>query len=98
MSGIGYDRAAELGEWVKEHHELRHVVTNLAVLDFGGPDHRMRLVSVHPGVTVDDVVAATGFELAIDGDVPETRPPTAEEIEVIARLDPKGMRGQEVPG
>ena len=33
-------------------------------------------VSVHPGVTVDDVVAATGFELAIDGDVPETRPPT----------------------
>ena len=34
MSGIGYDRAAELGEWVKEHHELRRVVTNLAVLDF----------------------------------------------------------------
>ena len=33
----------------------------------------MRLASVHPGVTVDDVVAATGFELAIDGDVPETR-------------------------
>ena len=98
VSGVGYDRAAELGEWVREHHELRHVVTNLAVLDFGGPDHRMRLVSVHPGVTVDEVVAATGFELVIDGDVAETRAPTAEELAVIACLDPTGMRNQEVPG
>jgi hypothetical protein len=98
VSGIGYDRAAELGDWVKEHHELRRVVTNLAVLDFGGPDHHMRLLSVHPGVTVDDVVAATGFELALADTVEETRPPTPEETEVIARLDPKGMRNQEVPG
>jgi acyl CoA:acetate/3-ketoacid CoA transferase beta subunit len=98
VSGIGYDRAAELGEWVREHHQLRRVVTNLAVLDFGGPDHRMRLVGVHPGVTVDEVVAATGFELVIDGDVPETRAPTAEERDVMARLDPRGMRNQEVPG
>jgi acyl CoA:acetate/3-ketoacid CoA transferase beta subunit len=98
VSGIGYDRAAELGDWVKEHHELRRVVTNLAVLDFGGPDHRMRLLSVHPGVTVDDVVTATGFELALADDVDETRPPSPEESEVIARLDPKGMRNQEVSG
>ena len=80
VSGVGYDRAAELGDWVKEHHELRRVVTNLAVLDFGGPDHRMRLVSVHPGVTVDDVVAATGFELVLADDVRGARgPPTPEE-------------------
>ena len=98
VSGIGYDRAAELGEWVREHHELRRVVTNLAVLDFGGLDHRMRLASVHPGVTVAEVVAATGFELVIEGDVPDTRTPTAEELEVMARLDPRGMRNQEVPG
>ena len=50
------------------------VVTNLCVFDFETPDHRMRLRSVHPGVTVDDVVAATGFELAIAGDVPEHAP------------------------
>jgi acyl CoA:acetate/3-ketoacid CoA transferase beta subunit len=98
VSGIGYDRAAELGDWVKQHHELRRVVTNLAVLDFGGPDHRMRLLTVHPGGTVDDVVAATGFELALADTVEETRPPTPEETEVIHRLDPRGMRGQEVPG
>jgi hypothetical protein len=57
----------------------------------------MRLRSVHPGVTVDDVVAATGFALAVDIDVPETRAPTAEELEVMARLDPRGLRAQEVP-
>ena len=97
VSGIGYDRAAELGDWVREHHELRCVVTNLAVLDFDAPDHRMRLRSVHPGVTVDDVVAATGFTLAVDTDVPETRAPTDAEMEIIERLDPKGMRKTEVP-
>ena len=97
VSGIGYDRAAEVSDWVREHHELRRVVTNLGVLDFGGPHHRMRLVSVHPGVTVDDVVLATGFELEIDADVPESRPPTPEESEVIERLDPHGARNKEVP-
>jgi acyl CoA:acetate/3-ketoacid CoA transferase beta subunit len=73
-------------------------VTNLGVLDFGGPGHRMRLVGVHPGVTVDDVIAATGFELAVADDVEDTRPPSPAESEVIARLDPNGMRYQEVPG
>jgi acyl CoA:acetate/3-ketoacid CoA transferase beta subunit len=97
VSGIGYDRAAQLGDWVRDHHELRHVVTNLGVLDFGGPDHALRLRSVHPGVTVDDIVGATGFELVVDGDVPETRAPTDAEMEVIERLDPKGMRKAEVP-
>jgi hypothetical protein len=43
-------------------------------------------------------VAATGFPLAVDTDVPETRAPTAEELEVMERLDPRGLRAQEVPG
>jgi acyl CoA:acetate/3-ketoacid CoA transferase beta subunit len=74
-------------------------VTNLAVLDFGGPDHRMRLRSVHPGVTVDEVVAGTGFELAVDGAVPQTRPPTAAELRLIREvIDPAGLRDDEVPG
>jgi acyl CoA:acetate/3-ketoacid CoA transferase beta subunit len=75
------------------------VVTNLAVLDFGGPDHGMRLVSLHPGVTVDDVVASTGFELAIDGDIPETRQPTAAELALIREvIDPSGLCERELPG
>lgn len=96
VSGLGYDRAAQCSDWVREHHRLPRVVTNMAVLDFETPDHSMRLVSVHPGVTVDDVVAATGFELVI-GDVPESRPPSPDEAAALDRLDPKGLRHREVP-
>ena len=97
VSGVGYDRAAELGDWVKAHHEIRRVVTNLGVLDFDSPDHRMHLVSTHPGVSVDDVVANTGFELVV-GDVSTTRLPTAEELRILREvLDPKGFRERELP-
>ena len=98
VSGVGYDRAASLGRAASRFHELGHVVTNLCVLDFETPDHRMRLRSVHPGVTVDDVVAATGFELVIDGDVPESRLPTDDELHWIRDvIDPTGLGEQEVP-
>ena len=97
VCGIGGDRAAALGEggrWV----EIRRVVTNLAVFDFATPDRSMRLASVHPGVTVDDVVAATGFDLAIADDTPESRLPTDEELRLIREvIDPEGAREREVP-
>jgi acyl CoA:acetate/3-ketoacid CoA transferase beta subunit len=96
VSGLGYDRVAKLSAAVQSWFELRRVITNLAVLDFNGPEHTMNLVSLHPGASVDDVVANTGFELHIDGDIPTTREPTAEELEVINRLDPKGFRHREV--
>jgi acyl CoA:acetate/3-ketoacid CoA transferase beta subunit len=98
VSGVGYDRAAQLGERERRFHQLGRVVTNLCVLDFESADHRMRLRSVHPGVTVDDVVAATGFELVIGSDVPESRLPTDDELRWIRDvIDPKGMGEQEVP-
>ena len=97
VSGVGYDRGAAASDWVRDHQELRRVVTNMAVLDFGGPDHHMRLISVHPGVSVDEVVAATGFELVIEGDVPDTRAPTPTELALIEYLDPNGLRFAEVP-
>jgi acyl CoA:acetate/3-ketoacid CoA transferase beta subunit len=97
VTGVGYDRAEAAGNAASRYHSLRHVVTNLCVLDFETSDYRMRLRSVHPGVTVDDVVAATGFELIVPVDVPESRLPTDEELAIIAELDPKGSRLKEVP-
>ncbi|MCB1257788.1 MAG: CoA-transferase [Microthrixaceae bacterium] len=101
VCGIGYDRAVELGPVASRFHEIRRVVSNLGVFDFEATDDAgvrvMRLASVHPGVSVDEVVEATGFELVIGDDVPETRLPTPEELEIISRLDPKGFRFQEVP-
>ena len=96
VSGLGYDRAARLGEWVMRNHRLPRVVTNLAVLDFETPDHAMRLVSTHPGVSPAEVQAATGFELVMARTVPTTREPTESEQAVIDRLDPRGLRHREV--
>jgi len=97
VSGIGYDRAAGVGEQGAAFHELRVVVSNLAVLDFDTPGHVMRLRSVHPGVTVDDVLAATGFALHVPDDVPVTRPPAPHELALIReRLDPAGRRDREL--
>jgi acyl CoA:acetate/3-ketoacid CoA transferase beta subunit len=98
VCGVGYDRAAALGPSAARFHEIRRVVTNLAVLDFETSDHRMRVRSVHPGVTVDEVQAATGFELVVPDDVPTSRLPTPDELELIATvIDPTGARLQEVP-
>jgi len=96
VTGVGYDRAAAAGSAATRFHSLRHVVTNLCVLDFETPDHRMRLRSVHPGVSVEDVVAATGFELVVGDDVPTSRLPSEEDLAIIAELDPKNTRGKEV--
>lgn len=69
------------------------VVTNLAVLDFHPESKRMRLRSVHPGTTVAEVQAATGFELLLpDGEVTETTPPTGEQVRLLRDvIDPDGM-------
>ena len=94
VCGIGYDRAVAVGA---RFHELRVVVTNLAVLDFQTPDHAMRLRSVHPGVDVSDVAAATGFRLAVPAEVPVTRTPTPAELALIRdRLDTGGRREREL--
>ena len=73
VSGVGYDRAAELGPETSRFHEIRRVVTNLCVIDFEATDGNgvncARLRSVHPWSSVDDVVAATGFELAVPDEV-----------------------------
>jgi len=91
VCGVGYDRGVG-------SVDLRRVVTNLGVLDFGGPDHAMRLVCVHPGVTVDEVIANTGFGLVIDGDIGQTRWPEADELRLIREvIDPRQARDREVP-
>jgi acyl CoA:acetate/3-ketoacid CoA transferase beta subunit len=97
VSGVGYDRAAALGERSARFHEIRRVVSNLGVFDFDTADHSMRLASVHRGVNVDQVVENTGFALVVEGDVPETRPPSDEELRILREvLDPLGISAKEV--
>lgn len=98
VSGVGPKRAKEAGPGASKYNDIHRIVSNLGVLDLGGQDDTVRLVSVHPGVTVDEVIEATGFELAIEGDVPTTREPSYTELTIIREmLDPKSLRDREVP-
>ncbi|MEV5677758.1 MULTISPECIES: CoA-transferase subunit beta [unclassified Streptomyces] len=97
VCGVGYDRAAAAGPSATRFHRVPRVVSDLGVFDFATPDRSMRLASLHPGVTVDQVREATGFALTIEDDVPFTREPTAGELRLIREvIDPTGTRDREV--
>ena len=70
------------------------VISNLAVMDFHPVSKRMRLRSVHPGISVEQVREATGFELLMpESDVQATAPPSKEQVRLIREvIDPDGMR------
>jgi glutaconate CoA-transferase, subunit B len=60
-------------------------------MDFDEDTKRLRLKSVHPGVTVADVIASTGFELIVPKHVPETPKPTQDELTILrTRIDVAG--------
>jgi acyl CoA:acetate/3-ketoacid CoA transferase beta subunit len=98
VSGVGPARAKAAGPGAAKYNDIHRIVSNLGVFDVRGAGDTVRLLSVHPGVTVDEVVAATGFALAVDGEVPVTREPTESELMIIRNvLDPKNLRDREVP-
>ncbi|PTU31575.1 CoA-transferase subunit beta [Stenotrophobium rhamnosiphilum] len=98
VSGVGY-KAERWGAGMKrDYADIRVVVTDLCVLDFGGPDHAARVISLHPGVTFEQVQAATGFPLIAIDNLGETALPTAEQFAIIRKLDPHNMRGMVLKG
>lgn len=76
------------------------VVTNLAVLIKDEDDRPFRIESLHPGVALADVVAATGFPLDVPAEVPATPEPTHDQLRLLReRIDPLGtVRIDFVPG
>jgi glutaconate CoA-transferase subunit B len=69
-----------------------YVVSTLALMDYDPASKRMRLKATHPGVSVEDVVAATGFELVIPEKVESTEPPSAEELRLLREeIDPEKL-------
>lgn len=92
VCSAGYNPARYPGGQVPEGVDLRTIVTNLATLDFGGPEHAIRVVSLHPGVSFEEVQDNTGFNLLRPEQIPTTPAPSAQQLGLIARLDPKGVR------
>ncbi len=66
-------------------------VTPLGIFDFTPDTHRMRLHSLHPGITLNQVNENTGFRVEIPDNIIETDPPTARELKTLrSRVDPNG--------
>lgn len=96
VSGVGYDNV-DPDNPAYRFLDIHRVVTNLGVFDFGGPDHTFRALTLHPGVTADEVAENTGFEVVGLAEAGETRVPTEEELTLIREtIDPKGLREKEV--
>lgn len=81
--GDGHGAREELG--LRGKGPVR-VVTDIAVLEPDPDSRELTLVRVHPGVEVDQVRAATGWDLAVARPVAVTEPPTDEELAVLRRL------------
>jgi glutaconate CoA-transferase subunit B len=94
ISAAGYLDGGDARERLGLQGGPELVVSNLAVMDFHPESKKMRLKSVHPGTTVDQVREATGFKLLMPGGtIPETRPPSLEQVRLIREvIDPDGMR------
>jgi len=92
VGGVGYNPARWPRGVRRDFVDLRRIVTDLCVMDFGGADHAIRVRSLHPGVTFDQVADATGFPLERAPDLGVTAAPTPADLAIIRRLDPHDLR------
>jgi glutaconate CoA-transferase subunit B len=68
------------------------VVSNLAVLGFHPESKRMMLLATQPGVSVEDVIENTGFDLVIAEEVESNPPPTEDELQLLrGEIDQDGL-------
>lgn len=68
------------------------VITQLGIMGFDDKSKRMMLLSTHPGVSVKQVKANTGFDLIVSRRITVTELPTAQELSVLRKdIDPAGI-------
>jgi acyl CoA:acetate/3-ketoacid CoA transferase beta subunit len=85
LSGMGHHPARKRGQGPV------YLISDLGQFDW--PDGHMRLTTCHRGVPIETIQAKTGFELVLAPDVPETPPPTVEEVRLLREeIDPLGVR------
>jgi glutaconate CoA-transferase subunit B len=67
------------------------VITNRGILRFDSDTKEMVLDSVHPGVSVEEILEHTGWQLRLASKMKKTEPPTKREIRIIRKYDPRGF-------
>jgi len=92
VCGIGYNPSRWPRGRKPEFLDLRRIVSNLAVMDFQGTANAIRVISLHPGVTFEEVQENTGFDLQRADGLSETPPPSTQQLKILQRLDPHNLR------
>jgi len=99
VGGVGYNRKRWPQGRKPPYLELRRIVSNLAVMDFQGPNNAMRVISLHPSVNLEEVRDNTGFDIEVAEPLTTTAAPTNRQLQIIRnRLDPHNMRAGVFPG
>ncbi|MBU0992613.1 MAG: 3-oxoacid CoA-transferase [Proteobacteria bacterium] len=65
------------------------IITDMAIMDFEPESKRMRVISIHPGHSFENVQENCGFQLLKAGHIEQTAPPTDEELRLLREeIDP----------
>ncbi len=92
ISGLG------MSEKISDQKEII-VISNLGVFYVSTSTKEMEVLTIHPGVSIDELNENTSFKLKIPQDISETKPPTANELKLIReKIDPLGTRKLEMLG
>lgn len=98
VSGVGFKPERWEEGMRRDLMDIRLIVTDLCVMDFGGPDRAVQVRSLHPGVSFEEVQEKTGFPLLKAADLKQTVAPTPEQLALIRRLDPYDYRASALKG
>ena len=92
VCSIGYNSARLPKGYQLDQINIHRIITNLCVMDFGGPNKQMRVLSLHPGVELSEVQDNTGFTLAVADELNTTAVPSEQQLALIKQLDPSNLR------
>jgi glutaconate CoA-transferase, subunit B len=67
------------------------VITQLGVYGFEPSSKQMQVISLHPGVSLEDIKKNSSFEILIPEQVSTTEPPTETERQILHEIDPLGI-------
>lgn len=96
VCSIGYNPTRLPKGYSLDEIDIRLVVTNLCVMDWQGPNHSLRVISLHPGVSFEQVQENTNFALTHVDNLTTTVAPTQAQLNVIAQMDPHNFRAKQL--
>jgi len=97
VASVGYNAARLPRGYQLSDIDIRVAITNLCIMDWRGEGFSPRVISLHPGVTLEEVFDNTGFDLSVAENLATTAAPTAKQLDIIAALDPLNARAKQLP-